>query len=333
MKRGFLAKLASISLIVALCCQTALAAGATSTAQFTETDVMPPQVAKADTYPVSLIPHSDGSLDYFTMVYDAKGMPSLRQFYSKDAGKNWTEKECKWGAKVLKDYGKNSEKKVLTDDIFMDKDGTCYFGVGSWSDNTRHFIAAKPDGTYKEIPMPAWKTDHDQISVSKVMIDGNGDYQFAYDTLDGALYLEVIDGKTGAVKQRITDDFGQYVSFAGNIAASGGLMDYISFYDLSNGKHLRDVKVPNAGNSWGTGDMVFTQGEDGAAYLVRKSGFERLAKGGSTFEMLMEGSRYYFGDKESSLREMAKQPGADVFYIIMHMDDNFRFCRYAPLGK
>lgn len=324
MKKAFWIKLVLIPLTMILCCQTALAAGTT---QFTETIVTPPQVAQADIYPVSITPHSDGSVDFFTMVFDGAGMPTLRRFHSTDGGKNWVEKECKWAEKVAKDYGKYEEHVVLTEDVFVAKDGTCYFGVGSWTDKEGHLIAAKPDGSYKEIPMPAWKTGHERITVRDVEIDGNGDFRFVYEPYVPNYFIEVIDGKTGAVKQRI-EDLDELVALSGNIAVSDQI-EYLSFYDLSTGKRLRDVRLPHATDEYGTGERALALGDDGAAYTMSQYGLERLVNGGSAFEMLMEGSRYYFEDKESSFTELKKQPGADVFYLMMQLDGKFMLCRYA----
>lgn len=317
-----------IPLMAVLCCQSAAAAPAGTAAALKETVVTPSQLAQQDFSPVSIIPHADGSVEFFAMQ-GKKGTPEeLRRYQSKDGGKTWTEQPCKWAVPVAKAYGLYEEGRVFTEDVYVDEKGVCYFSVMG-SDNIPRFIEAKPDGSYKELPMPAWKTDHDNTHVQNLTVAKTGDWIFSYYSMTGAAYMETIDRKTGAMKQRIVDEAqGWDTAFCGNTAVAGGLSNYISFYDMSTGKRTRDVKLPRNDTEWGSYETAITMDETGA-YLASKHGIERVAPGGSVVETILEPNRSYLSDKNASLREFGKQPGADVFYVVMHLDDQFMICRYA----
>lgn len=305
-----------------LCCQSAAAAG------LKETVVTPPALVEARNYPVSIIPHEDGSVDYFAALIPHGAPAELRRYQSKDGGKNWTEIPCKWAAPVAKAFGRYEESQPLTEEINLMADGTCYFAVPD-KNGINHMIEAKPDGSYREIPIPAWKTDHEGMTILNQQTTADA-FDCSFFNMSGWAYLETIDRKTGQIKRSIEDDGqGWDVLFSGKTALMGGTRDYFSFYDLTSGKRTRDVKLPRESSGYGTGDMVLTLDEKGAAYVASKHGLERLAPGGSVFETILAGDRCYLGDQTCSLREMRKQPGADVFYINLQIDGEMMLCRYA----
>lgn len=311
-----------IPLIAIFCCQSVAAAG------LMETVVTSPALVKVNHYLVSVIPHADGSVDYFTLLMPDTAPAELRRYHSGDGGKNWTEIPCKWAIPVAKQYGRYEERMVLTEDIDLDENGNCYFAVPD-GDNVNHMIEAKPDGTYRELPISTWKKGHKAMEVLNQQTTADT-FTCAYFMMNGEAYVEQLDRKTGALKQTIEDSGQSYdVSFAGDTALMGGMSDFLTFYDLKSGKRLRDVKLPHTSGSYGSGEMAVTLDEKGAAYVAGKHGLERLAPGGSMFETILAGDRCYLGDQTCALREMRKQPGADVIYIVLSIDGQDRLCRYA----
>lgn len=319
------AKWLSIPLAVFLCCQSVAAAPAA----LTETVVTPTQLVETKNYPVAVIPHKDGSVDYFTTTEPKEDFAELHRYQSKDGGKTWTEQPCKWADPLFKEYGLYGKTNLLTENIYIDDNKTCYLTVMG-TDDISHLIEAKPDGTYKELPMPVWKTEHEGIAVQDMTVAKTGDWLFSYYSMTGGAFMETVDRKTGTLKQRVTDDEqGWDTAFSGNLAVAGGYSNYLSFYDMSTGKRLRDVKLPRTSNEFSSYETAITLDETGAAYFASKHGIERLASGGSVFETIIQGDRCYLGDKKTSLRKLRKQPGADVFYMILEMDGKFKLCRYA----
>lgn len=307
---------------------------AAAPAGFVETDITPPKTVGEQPYPIALFMNNDGSIDYYVehMSYDAPTV--MKKYTSKDNGKTWTDADCGWALAISQKHGLDKPRAGLTDDMVMDSEGNLYFATNRDKDGLPHAYKVKKDGTFKEISIPSWQKDHNQVFVNPVGLASDNSLLFAHMTPTMTALLEKIDPETGALKQRIVDDAWQPTAFCGDTAVMGGMYNVMSFYDMNTGKLLRNTKLPKAWQSdvFKSKEILVELDQDGTTYLVSRNGVERLPKDASVFENVMDATRYHFGDKSCSFRKFYKQPGKNVFYIVAMMDRDLKLYRYEAPG-
>lgn len=315
-----------VVLVFSMCCScmAAAASGGTTGAlqepaaprqapalgRFVETDITPPQVETQGLRPVSMIPQADGAVDFFA---EAPGAVGLIQFHSEDGGGTWEQESPQWAQKGAAQFG---GAEALFSAVARDENGAWYAALLG-RDRAFHLIKAQGQG-FQELQVPAWKgrllTDVDGITP----LQGGG-FGFTY---SGEAAAEVV-GADGRSKTVIKDRKVSGGVFTGDryIGADSGAL---SFYDTGSGRCVRRLELSHGG-----ADAALTADRDGTLYIATRSGVDRLPRDGSIYETILEGGQYSFGDTGCDVLELRREPGADVFYMLLRQKNTVRLCRYA----
>lgn len=273
-----------------------------ATGRFVEADITPPQLDGR--IPLAVIPYADGAVDVF--VAEADGLVRL---HSAD-GTTWEQETPAWAKAAAEKYGGN----VTFSGLDVVKNGVCYVALSD-AGKAPHLLETRQDGTFEEIPVPAWEAGG--FTVKTVTAMENGDLGFTYDGRNA----EVIEGKTGRVRASLGSAADGV--FAGKRFAAGEDAS-VAFYDLATGEHLETV-----GASKGRGGAALAAGERDAVYIATQSGIGRLPDGGSVFETIVDSDGYSFGGSDVSIEALARQPGAEVFYLLLLRQEKPMLYRYV----
>ena len=245
-----------------------------------------------------------GDLELFTMNRDSSGTVT-KVFHYRYQNGAW-EKEENWqGEQILKD--RSLDLSLVT--YGMDKG--CYIG-GTDQEYQFHLFKLKEDGTATELLEEVFKPKDGSsygLIPPKVEVLENGNL-LIYGYWDLSLY-----DPSGVLLYTFAKDFSGSTSEARGFCEGEELVtvqeDQLVRYNLKNGKVLEAIAWEEIKGSRET-VILFGDG-NGGIYAANETGLSHINKGGTLWEILMDGSLNHMGMRSLFLQQFLQGDQGDFY--------------------
>ena len=236
------------------------------------------------------------------------------QIYEQGDGDSWIKVEKGW----IKEF--NKLKLFQAPCIANDEEGNVYIVYQEYDDNkkmTYTHIAKGEGDELKKLNIP-WQQTKGSREPTSISILKNGDMVIVDErvgierySLSNESFVRSYEGKTSEAIV-VNDTLYQINSGQGTIEA----------YDVDNGKLKRSIPCDTI-----DANAKLVVGEDEDLYLVGNSGIKHLTKGGSVWELIVDGNNAFF-KMPSYTCTYAKAINKEIYTLFKRVDGGAQFKKY-----
>ena len=236
------------------------------------------------------------------------------EIYEQGEGDSWFKVEKGW----IKEFNKLESMWVSC--LANDEEGNVYIVYQEYDDNkkmTYTHIAKGEGDELKKLNIP-WQQTKGSREPTSISILKNGDMVIVDErvgierySLSNESFVRSYDGKTSEAIV-VNDTLYQINSGQGTIEA----------YDVDNGKLKRSIPCDTI-----DANAKLVVGEDEDLYLVGNSGIKHLTKGGSVWELIVDGNNAFF-KMPSYTCTYAKAINKEIYTLFKRVDGGAQFKKY-----
>lgn len=281
--------------------------GAVAMGRFTETEMELPEEAASQSL-LGFLRGQGGNLELYTAQRDSEGINGDAFRYEYLDGQ-WQQDQGWTGGQVMKDRDLDPMA------VFYGKDGNYYLG-GTDGDYIYHLLKMNQDGTAQEILEDAFQPADGRdygIVPPKVEILENGEI-LVYDYWEAHLY-----SASGKKTLTMAKDFSGTTSDCRGFCQGDEFVtvnqNNVVRYSLNDGRVTETIDYSEIDDkresTWLFGDS------EGGIYAANEKGLSHIAKGGTLWEVLMDGSLTHLSMRSIFLREFLSGDQEDFYGVFV----------------